>query len=272
MIAYNFRAAGKGAGGKASVGQGKLLSPEESGPPVYRVQLTLGAEQQLLGQLGATLGASFPPALLTAYYTALTTRPFVVLTGPEGAGKAALAAGFAAAMAAPESGQFVTIGSDRWAGRGRQSSYYRGIHERFGVSQFLETLNEAAAPESDGKAYFVLLKGLTVEELCSYLSRLLDVDASGRPRLALPGVPADERPVMPANCFITATLHTPSGAGPLLQEELRPAGQIELTPEHHAALVAPPLPPPPVGLQRLLLAAAGRGRRFAALPRGVALS
>jgi hypothetical protein len=272
MITYNFHAAGKGAGGRANVGQGKLLWPERSRPPVYRAQIALGAEQQLLGQLGATLGASFPTALLTAYYSALTTRPFVVLTGPEGAGKAALAAGFAAAIAAPESGQFVTIGSDRWAGRGSQSSYYRGIHERFGVSQFIETLNDAAAPESVGKAFFVLLKGLSVEELCSYLSRLLEVDASGRPRLALPGVPVSERPVVPANCFITATLHTPGGAGPLRQQELRHAGQIELTPEHHAALLPPTLPPPPVGLQRLLLVAAERGRRFAALPRGATLS
>ncbi len=271
MIAYNFHAAGKGASGKATVGQGKLLSSEATDPPVYRAQIAASAEQLLLGQLYATLSASFPRDLLSAYYTALTTRPFVVLTGPEGAGKAALAAGFAAAIVAPESGQFITIGSDRWAGRGSQSSYYRGIHERFGVSQFLETLNEAAAPESIGKAFFVLLKGLSVEELCSYLSRLLDLDPFGLPRLALPGVPPSERPVMPANCFITATLHTPNGAGPLLQEELRHAGQIELTPAHHAALTAPTLPPPPVGLQRLLLATAEQGRRFAALPHSVAL-
>jgi hypothetical protein len=272
MVTYNLYAAGKGASGKASVGRGKLPSPEASGSPVYRPQTVLGAERQLLSQLSATLGGLFPPSLLTAYYTALTTRPFVVLTGPEGAGKAALAAGFAAAIAAPESGQFVTIGSDRWAGRGSQSSYYRGIHERFGVSQFIETLNDAAAPESVGKAFFVLLKGLSVEELCSYLSRLLEVDPSGRPRLALPGVPVNERPVVPANCFITATLHTPGGAGPLRQPELRHAGQIELAAEHHAALLAPTLPPPPVGLQRLLLLAAEGGRRFAALPRGLTLS
>jgi hypothetical protein len=261
MIAYNFHAAGKDASGRASVGQGKLLSPEDPGPPFYRAQLAAGGERLLLNHLLAALGKAFPATLLARYYVALKTKPFLVLTGPEGAGKAALATGFAAAVVGADSGQIVTIGSDSWAGRGTQSSYYRGIHERFGVTQLLETLNEAASPESAGKAFFVMLKGLTLDELHGYLGRLLAVDEQGKRRLILPGVPAAERPLMPSNCFITATLHTALGARPLDKLGLQHAGQIELSLELHAAVTPPSLPPPPVGLQRLMLSAAGRARR-----------
>lgn len=272
MIAYNFHAAGKGAGGKARVGQGKLapLSPAPAGPP-YRAQHPGGAEQQLVAHLAESLGPSYPHTFLVTYYVSLKTNPFVVLTGREGAGKVALAAGFAAAVVGSESGQFITIGSDRWAHQGGQSRYYRDIHERFGASQLLETLQEAAAPESAGKVYLVLLKGLTLEELHTYFNRLLHVGPQGQRRLALPGVPEAEQPVVPPNCFITATLNQTQASTPLAEEVLRYAGQIEFGPGLRADARPPVLPPPPVGLQRVMLAAAGHDWQQARTRLGVVL-
>lgn len=264
MIAYSFHAAGKGAGGRADEGRGKLAQnrPAPYGP-AYRAQHAAAGEQQLVAHLAAALGGSFPRTFLAAYYISLKTNPFVVLTGREGAGKAALAAGFAAAVVGPESGQFVTIGSDSWARRGSQSHYYRGIHERFGASQFLEALHEAAQPENGGKVYLLLLKGLTMEELHLYINRLLHVGPHGQRRLALPGVAPADQPVVPPNCFITATLHLPKVSTPLDQQVLRHAGQIEFSPALHADARVPALPPPPVGLQRVMLAAAGHDPRGA---------
>jgi hypothetical protein len=258
MIAYNFHAAGKGAGGRASEGQGKLgqLSPVPGSCPAYKAQHAANGEQLLVGHLVESLGGSFPRTLLVTYYVSLKTNPFVVLTGREGAGKAALAAGFAAALVGCESGQFVTIGSDSWARRGSQSSYYRDIHERFGLSQLGEALNEAAAPENDGRVYLVLLKGLTIEELDQYLNRLIRVGPGGERRLALAGVPFEDSPVLPPNCFITATLHSPRMASPLDQEVLSNAGQIEFSSALRVGAAVPSLPLPPVGLQRIMLGAA----------------
>lgn len=259
MIAYSSHALGNGADGKADEGRGTAAqarpAPALCGP-TYRARLAACGEQQLVAHLAASLGASFPRTFLVAYYVSLKTNPFVVLTGRAGAGKAALAAGFAAAVVGAESGQFVTIGSDSWARRGSQSHYYRGIHERFGVSQFLETLNEAAAPENSARIYLLLLKGLTLDELHTYVNGLLYVDPGGARRLALPGVPELEQPVVPPNCFITATLHGSGAATPHGHEVMRHAGQLAFSPALHADPRVPALPMPPAGLQRAMLAAA----------------
>jgi energy-coupling factor transporter ATP-binding protein EcfA2 len=263
MIAYNSTAAGKGAAGAANGGH--VIGdpcPPASLPP-YRAQLAGCGEQHLVHHLVTTLGDYFPRSLLINYYVSLKTNPFVVLTGREGAGRAALAAGFAAALVGHESGQVITIGSDRWARRYSQSSYYRGIHERFGVSQYLETLHEAAAPENSGKVYLVLLKGLTADELDLYLNRLVRPDCHGERHLALPGIPAAEQPLLPPNCFITATMHVPRGAPPFELEVFQHAGQIEFGPDLRCVPTLPALPLPPVGLQRVMLRAICRDPRQA---------
>jgi hypothetical protein len=259
MIAYNFHTIGKDADGQANVGHAKsapaMFSASPASGPTYRARQAPASEQQLVAHLGAALGSAFPQTFLVAYYVALKTNPFVVLTGREGTGKAALAAGFAAAVVGAESGQFVTIGSASWAHRGSQSHYYRDIHERFGASQFLETLHDAALPESAGKLFLILLKGLSLEELDLYVNRLLHVGPDGRRRLALPGLPPDDQPILPPNCLITATLHMPQADQPSAQEVLRHAGQIAFSPALRASTSLPVLPPPPVGLQRTVLAA-----------------
>lgn len=259
MIAYNFRAAGNGAGSQAAEGRGKLAPPTPASAFLaashgYRAGQARADEQQLVAHLAASLGGSFPHYLLISYYVALKANPFVVLTGREGAGKAALVGGFAAALFGAESNQLVTIGSSSWAQHSGQSSYYRGVHERFGSLQFLETLQDAAAPENSGKVYLVLLKGLTLDEIDYYFSQLLHVGADGCRRLALPGVPDRKQPVLPSNIFITATLHIPRTTSPIQHQVLDQAGQITLHSGHPRTV--PPVMPPPVGYQRLLLSSA----------------
>ena len=258
MIAYNFHAVGKGAVGRASVGQGALAHTNLSVPSYassYRASQARHGEQQLVLHLTSALERTFPRTLLVAYYVALKTSPFVLLTGREGTGKAALAASFAAATVGTESGQFVTIGSDSWTRRSSQSHYYRGIHERFGLSQLLETLHEAALAENSSKLYLILLKGMTEEELELYTSQLLQVDAAGQQHLALPDLPVDEQPLWPSNCLITATLHTTEVSHLADRRLRRHIGQIALSPTLSSSRNPPTLPLPPVGLQRTILTA-----------------
>ncbi|NTW97623.1 MAG: hypothetical protein HGB28_03645 [Oscillochloris sp.] len=258
MIAYNFRAGGNVASSQAGAGQ-KSYTPATAYLSIrhgYRIAQARVGEQDLLNHVCGALGGAFPRQLITSYYVSLKTNPFVVLTGREGSGKAALVTGFASALVGAESEQFVTISSNSWAQHSGESSYYQGVHERLGSLHFLETLHEAASPANLGKLYLVLLRGLTLDELGHYFSTLLQVDASGERRLALPGLAPAQRPILPPNIFITATLHVPHVVTEADREVLRSAGQIGFDADAHDLGPLPPLPPPPVGLQRIMLASA----------------
>lgn len=264
MIAYNFRTSGNGAGGGADEGRRELAHPTPASAYAaarltYRAHHAPGDERAILGHLHESLEPHFPRTLVTSYYISLKTNPFVVLSGREGAGKAAFVSSFAQALLGPESGQFVAISSASWAQRSGERSYYLGLHERFGSLQFLETLQEAAAPEHVGKLYMVTLRGLNVAELHHYVRELLQIGPDGERRLALPGLPPESYPLLPANVLITATLHLPRLAGPLDQQALRHAGLIEFGAGLRAPLTALRLGVPPVGFQRTMLAAAVRG-------------
>lgn len=260
MIAYNFRAGGKGATSQAEAGQGEsAYTPATAYATIrhgYRIAQARAGEQDLLGHMCEALGGAFPRSLITSYYVSLKTNPFVLLTGREGAGKAALVSGFAAALIGDTSTQFVTIGSNSWAQRSGERSYYQSVHARLGSLHFLETLQEAAAPANLGKLYLVLLRGLTLDELGHYFKDLLQIDASGVRWLALPGLPPDQRPILPPNIFITATLQVPRRVTPADRDVLRSAGQIAFDATMRDPGDLPALPPAPVGLQRIMLGSA----------------
>ncbi|NTV62771.1 MAG: hypothetical protein HGA65_04440 [Oscillochloris sp.] len=260
MIAYNFRAGGSVATSQAVAGQEKsAYTPATAYLSIrhgYRTAQARAGEQDLLNHVCGVLGGAFPRQRITSYYVSLKTNPFVVLTGREGSGKAELVTGFASALVGVESEQFVTIGSNSWAQHSGERSYYQGVHERLGSLHFLETLQEAASPANLGKLYLVLLRGMTLDELKHYFSDLLRIDANGERRLALPGLAPAQRPILPPNIFITATLHVPRVVTDLDREVLRSAGQITFDSAAHRSGTLPSLPPPPVGLQRIMLASA----------------
>jgi energy-coupling factor transporter ATP-binding protein EcfA2 len=216
---------------------------------------SFSGEQLLLQRLFAILGPSFPRVLLTSYYISLKTNPLVVLIGPEGIGKAALAEGLARAVLGTHTTQFVTIAGTSWTRESSHGHYYRTLHQQFGVFSFLETLHEAAAPENIGKLYFILIKGLIPDDLQHFFRQLLYVDQAGEKRLSIPGLVAEEQPILPPNVLITTTLHVPRSGSHLNHAMLREAALIEIV----STLRPGNLPrigtltPPPVGLQRLLL-------------------
>lgn len=257
MIAYTISAAGNVAAGKAN-GVHERRS-EDRLPlydvPTYRAQVGGGGEQYLVHHLVTMLDSCFPRTLLVNYYVTLKTYPFVLLSGLDDAVQVDLATAFAAALVGQESGQFITISSDRWARRSSQSRYYQAIHERFGVSQYVEALHEAAAPDNDGKVYLLLLKGLTAEELDRYFNRLIRIGPHGERYLALPGTPEREQPLLPSTCLVMATLHTPGSAVSLNQQVLQHTGPVFVSGPLRKAPALSKLPPPPVGLQRILLRA-----------------
>ena len=263
MTARSFLGAiGNDASGPANEGQRKLsplrrLPTRDAVPAYKRMPQSLGGEQQLLSRLFATLGHAFPRVLLTNYYVSLKTNPLVVLTGPKGIGKAAMVEGLARTLLGLQSTQFVTIAGNAWTRDSNHGHYYRDLHQQFGSFSFIETLQEAAAPENLGKVYLVLLKGLRPDELQSFFRNLFYVSPAGDKRLALPGVRPEEQPVLPPNVLITATLHVPR-SGPYLSDQiLSEAGLIDVPaspqPGATARAIVGPSAPPPVGFQRLIL-------------------
>ncbi|NJM05537.1 hypothetical protein HC891_03980 [Candidatus Gracilibacteria bacterium] len=259
MVAYNFRvSASNEAGGQAVDGRGKLHyyfgGPARS--LTARAAATLDLEQTLLDQLVEMFRPALPQTLLTEFFVSLKTNPFVVLTGAEGAGKAALVEGFARSLVGRETNQFITISSGEWAQQTSQQRYFADIHERFGSLHFLEALQEAAAPGNLGKIYIVFLRGLQPDELHTYCSQLLRVEANGTKRLALPGVPLAQQPTLPPNIFIIATLHLSQFTAQLDDHVQRHATLIAFGPTARAPKQLPlPALPLPVGYQRVLLRA-----------------
>jgi hypothetical protein len=263
MTARSFLGAtGNDAGGPANEGQRKLspllgLPTRDAVPAYKRMPQSLGGEQLLLSRLFATLGHAFPRVLLTNYYISLKTNPLVVLTGPQGIGKAALVEGLARTLFGPHNTQFVTIAGNAWTRDSNHGHYYRDLHQQFGSFSFNETLQEAAAPENLGKVYLVLLKGLRPDELQGFFRNLFSVGPLGDKRLALPGVRPEEQPVLPPNVLITATLHVPRSGPYLADQILSEAGLIDVPAAPQAGAggtaIVGPIAPPPVGFQRLIL-------------------
>lgn len=260
MTGVDFRAAGSVADGLASAGQRKYLSLNRSSaheelPTVYRAAISPGGEDVLVQQILSATRPLFPERLVLDYYVSLKVAGFVVLAGPAGSGKIALAQRFARAIVGAARDQYQVIaGGQGWTRHSNRRDHYRALHERFNSLRFLDMLHEAALPGNLGKPYFICLTRLQPDELTFYVTRLLRVSPDGERRLALPGLPADRQPVLPPNVLITATLDV---ADPDVCVDPPVARRVRIlempfssTPPEGSAI-----PVPPVGYQRLLLAA-----------------
>lgn len=225
-------------GGMADDGRGKLtlVAPPaaRAGSPAPLCRDGAAAaltEHDLLDHIARVVrdaGLSVPRALLVDYYVSLKTNPFVVLAGRPGAGKADFAAAFAEALLGRGSPQYALIpGGASWTGATGERGYFRAVLDRFASLRFLDLLQDAASPSGAGKAYLVCFSGLRPEEFSYYFTSLLRVDDAGRQRLALPGVPVEQAPIIPPNVSITATVNTTGYEGALNASVLRNAALIQ---------------------------------------------
>jgi len=93
----------------------------------------------------ASRGFSFPQELLANYFTALRTKPFVILTGISGTGKTKLAQLFAEFMTGEEHSRrhvFVSVRSD-WSDSRGLLGFYNPIRERYEATETLKLLIRA---------------------------------------------------------------------------------------------------------------------------------
>jgi hypothetical protein len=259
---------GSVAGVPADDGRGKAAYiPQQTAQapcsPIRDSYARTFGERALIDHIVQTLEAAgfrAPRSLVTNYYVSLKANPFVVLAGAEGYGKADFVAIFAEALLGRDSRQYALIPAGAAWSRGTgEDGYYRGVVARFASMRFLDLLQDAAGPAGAGKAYLICFNGLHPVEFEYYFTSLIQVDDRGRTRLALPGVAHDDRPIVPPNVSITATVHTAEYVGAISPALLRSAALIDLaTPLRTGPVRRTASPPPPVGYQRLWLRAATR--------------
>lgn len=198
------------------------------------------------------------PSTVAEFYVSLKTNPFVILTGAAGQGKTEFVEHFAEALFGPHSPQFALLPSaPHWTNSTGEHGYYQSINDRFCSWRFLELLQEAAQPTNASKAYLVCFDALQPEEAEHYFGSLLEVLPDGTKRLNLPGTPPDQRPVVPPNVSITATIDNEHWTGGISERVLRHAGLIRFyapTTLHAKGNGTVP----PVGYQRIWLRGAVR--------------
>ncbi|MCS6862730.1 MAG: hypothetical protein NZT92_20690, partial [Abditibacteriales bacterium] len=121
------------------------------------------------------IGLRLPPDLLAAYYTALKTKGFVLLTGVSGTGKTKLATTFAELFGDEEEGVcFVAVRPD-WRDSRGLLGYWNPMENVYESTPFLRALLRAA--QSFGAAGAPPLEGLTAapaETLDEALKRWLN--------------------------------------------------------------------------------------------------
>jgi hypothetical protein len=141
--------------------------------------------RQLAGAFGLAPTDPQYPALVN-YYVALKAKPVVVLVGPAGNGKRALARGVAEAIVGQSVDQCQALTGHPWWATGPDGAT---AHTRWNEIKLDALAEEAAEPKNRHRAYFACLQQISPAELDE-----LSLSAS-RPY-----------PMFPPNLFIAATL------------------------------------------------------------------
>ena len=170
-------------------------------PSLTEAGLLAALEEYALGQ-----GFVFPPSLLRAYYIALKTKPFALLSGVSGTGKTKLAELFAEALTGHHPAQFrlIPVRPD-WADSTPLLGYQNVLANRYVTTSFLDLAREAARPENRSRAYFVCLDEMNLARVEHYLAEYLSALESRTKRVTLhEGAPEF---VLPPNFFVTGTVN-----------------------------------------------------------------
>ncbi len=170
-------------------------------PPLTEAGLLAALEEYVSAQ-----GFVFPPGLLRAYYVALKTKPFVILSGVSGSGKTKLAELFAEALTGHHPSQFrlIPVRPD-WADSTPLLGYQNLLAGRYVSAPFLDLAREAARAENRQRAYFVCLDEMNLARVEHYLAEYLSALESRSHRVALhEGAPEF---ALPPNLFVTGTVN-----------------------------------------------------------------
>ena len=192
------------AGGSPAAGalrEGAAAYTPQTPPVPTETTLLAAAEEHALAQ-----GFTFPPHLLRAYYVALKTKPFAILSGVSGTGKTRLAEMLAEWITgyAPTQFTLIPVRPD-WADSAPLFGYHNVLANRYVSTPFLDMARAAGRPENRARAFFVCLDEMNLARVEYYLADYLSALESRAHRIPLhEGVPDL---ILPPNLFVTGTVN-----------------------------------------------------------------
>lgn len=174
---------------------------DAASPALTETALLAAVEDYALAQ-----GFTFPPHLLRAYYVALQTKPFAILSGVSGSGKTKMAELFAEMLTghAPAQFRLLPVRPD-WADSAPLLGYHNVLANRYVSTPFLDIARDAARPEHRDRAYFVCLDEMNLARVEHYLADYLSALESRSRRMPLHEDVPDL--VLPPNLFVTGTVN-----------------------------------------------------------------
>ncbi len=204
-------------------------------PTLTETDLLAALEEYALAQ-----GFTFPPHLLRAYYVALQTKPFAILSGVGGSGKTKMAELFAELLTgyAPRQFRLLPVRPD-WADSAPLFGYHNVLANRYVSTPFLDMAREAARPEHRDRAYFVCLDEMNLARVEHYLADYLSALESRAHRVPLHEDVPDF--VLPPNLFVTGTVNVDETTHTFSRKVLDRANTLDFD------AAAPPLGSAPLG-------------------------
>lgn len=194
----------------------------------------------VLEEYALAQGFLFPPHLLRAYYVALQTKPFAILSGVSGSGKTKMAELFAELLTghAPRQFRLLPVRPD-WADSAPLFGYHNVLANRYVSTPFLDMAREAARPEHRDRAYFVCLDEMNLARVEHYLADYLSALESRAHRVPLHEDTPDF--VLPPNLFVTGTVNVDETTHAFSRKVLDRANTLDFDG------AAPPLGSAPLG-------------------------